>query len=140
KVNKEFRQDRYKDINAFEHHLVRNGTVIVKFFLNVSKDVQCKWFLERINDPTKYWKFSTSDIAERERWDDYMQAYQDMLNATSTKWAPWHVVPADHKWVSRGVVAKVLTTTIQSLDLHYPEVSPEKMRQIEEARKKLEKE
>jgi PPK2 family polyphosphate:nucleotide phosphotransferase len=140
KVNKDFWNDRYEDINAFERHLVRNGTVILKFFLNVSKEVQCKRFLERVNDPSKHWKFSGADIAERGHWDDYMQAYEDMLNATSTKWAPWYVVPADYKWVSRAVVAKVLTTTIDGLDLHYPEVPPEKEKQIEEARKKLEKE
>jgi PPK2 family polyphosphate:nucleotide phosphotransferase len=140
KVNKDFWNDRYEDINAFERHLVRNGTVILKFFLNVSKEVQCKRFLERINDPGKHWKFSGADIAERSYWDDYQQAYEDMLNATSTKWAPWYVVPADYKWVSRAVVAKVLTTTIDGLDLHYPEVPPEKLKQIDEARRKLEKE
>jgi PPK2 family polyphosphate:nucleotide phosphotransferase len=140
KVNKDFWNDRYEDINAFERHLVRNGTVILKFFLNVSKEVQCKRFVERINDPSKHWKFSGADIAERSYWDDYQQAYEDMLNATSTKWAPWYVVPADYKWVSRAVVAKVLTTTIDDLDLHYPEVPPERLKQIEESRKKLEKE
>ena len=138
KVNKEFWNDRYEDINAFERHLTRNGTVILKFFLNVSKDEQCKRFLDRINDPTKHWKFSAADIAERDHWDEYMEAYEDMLNATSTKGAPWYVVPADHKWVSRAVVARVIATTIHGLDLHYPEVTPEQRRRIEEARKKLE--
>ena len=139
KVNKDFWNDRYDDINAFERHLTRNGTVILKFFLNVSKDEQRKRFLERINDPTKHWKFSPSDIAERDHWRDYMDAFEDMLCATSTKWAPWHVVPADYKWVSRAVVAKILTTTIQGLDLRYPEVSPEQLKRIAEGRKKLEK-
>ena len=139
KVNKEFWAERYDDINAFERHLTRNGTVILKFFLNVSKAEQRRRFLERINDPAKHWKFSPSDIAERDHWGDYMDAFEDMLNATSTKWAPWHVVPADYKWVSRAVVAKILTTTIHGLELRYPEVLPEQRKRIEDARKKLEK-
>ena len=140
KVNKDFWNDRYDDINAFERHLTRNGTVILKFFLNVSKDEQRKRLLERIDDPSKHWKFSVSDVAERDYWDDYMDAYEDMLNATSTKWAPWYVIPADYKWATRALVAKIVATTIHDLDLRYPEVSPEKLRQIQEARKKLEKE
>jgi PPK2 family polyphosphate:nucleotide phosphotransferase len=138
KVNKEFWDNRYEDINAFERHLTRNGTVILKFFLNVSKDEQRKRFLDRVNDPTKHWKFSPADIAERDHWDEYMEAYEDMLNATSTKGAPWYVVPADHKWVSRAVVARVIASTIHGLDLHYPDVTPEQRKRIEEARKKLE--
>jgi PPK2 family polyphosphate:nucleotide phosphotransferase len=137
KVNKEFWDNRYEDINAFERHLTRNGTVILKFFLNVSKDEQRKRFLDRVNDPMKHWKFSPADIAERDHWDEYMEAYEDMLNATSTKGAPWYVVPADHKWVSRAVVARVIASTIHGLDLHYPDVMPEQRKRIEEARKKL---
>ena len=139
KVNKEFWEDRYDDINNFERHLTRNGTMVLKFFLYVSRDEQRKRFLERMTDPTKHWKFSASDLAERAHWEEYMSAYEDMLNATSTKWAAWHVIPADYKWVSRALVAKVLTTTIHGLDLHYPAVPADTMRQIEEARKKLEK-
>src|SRR5262245_39876160 len=139
KVSKQFWNDRYEDINAFERHLTRNGTAIVKLFLHVSKEEQRERFLARINDPKKHWKFSPADVAEREYWDKYMEAFEDMLGATSTKWAPWHVIPADYKWVSRAMVAYILATTIEHLDLHYPEVSPAKRKQIEEARKKLEK-
>jgi PPK2 family polyphosphate:nucleotide phosphotransferase len=139
KANKQFWSDRYEDINAFEQHLTRNGTAIVKFFLHVSKEEQRERFLARINDPRKHWKFSPADVAEREYWDDYMEAFEEMLGATSTKWAPWHVIPADYKWVSRAMVAYILATTIERLDLNYPDVSPAKRKQIEEARKKLEK-
>jgi PPK2 family polyphosphate:nucleotide phosphotransferase len=134
---KSFWEDRYSDINQFERHLTRNGTVILKFFLHLSKDEQRKRFLDRIKDPAKHWKFSASDLAEREFWDDYMNAYEDALSATSTRWAPWYVIPADHKWVSRALVAKILTTTIDSLDLKYPEVTTEKRQQIADAKKTL---
>ncbi len=128
---------RYQDINAFERHLARNGTVILKFFLNVSKDEQKRRFLERLDRPDKNWKFSPSDLAERAHWGDYMRAYSDCLSATSTKWAPWYVVPADHKWVARAVVADVITTTIRSLDLKYPEVTDEQREGLAEARRRL---
>jgi PPK2 family polyphosphate:nucleotide phosphotransferase len=128
---------RYEDINHFEHHLVRNGTVILKFFLHLSREEQRRRFLERIQDPNKHWKFSTSDLSERCHWDEYMQAYEDALNATSTDWAPWYVIPADHKWISRAMVAKIVTTTIEGLNLKYPEVSPEKRKQIAAAAKQL---
>jgi PPK2 family polyphosphate:nucleotide phosphotransferase len=137
---KAFWEARYEDINNFERHVSRNGTVILKFFLYVSKEEQRKRFLDRIKDPQKHWKFSAGDLAERAYWDDYMQAYEDALNATSTKWAPWYVIPADHKWVSRAMVAKILTTTIRSLNLQYPEVTPAQRKQIVEAKKKLRKE
>ncbi|MCI0683101.1 MAG: polyphosphate kinase 2 family protein [Gemmataceae bacterium] len=140
RVGKQFWNDRYEDINAFERHLTRNGTVVVKFFLHISKKEQRKRFLDRIEEPEKHWKFSPGDVAEREHWDDYMQAFEDMLNATSTTWAPWHVIPSDRKWVSRAIVAKILASTIDGLDLRYPETSPAKRRQIEDARKKLENE
>lgn len=133
-------RQRYEDINNFEQHLARNGTVIMKFFLNVSKEEQSRRFLERIEDPNKHWKFSDSDLAERGHWDDYMQAYQDALEATSTEHAPWYVIPADHKWVSRSLVAKVITTTIAGLDMKYPEVTADKKDRIAAARKQLEAE
>ena len=101
KVDDDFWADRFADINAFERHLTRNGTVILKFFLHLSKDEQRKRFLKRLKDPTKHWKFSPADLAERGFWDDYMKAYEKAINATSTKWAPWYIIPADHKWVSR---------------------------------------
>jgi PPK2 family polyphosphate:nucleotide phosphotransferase len=140
KVGKKFWEERYEDINSFERHLVRNGTVILKFFLNVSRDEQKRRFLERLDRPEKNWKFSPSDLAERGYWDDYMAAYEDALSATSTEWAPWYVIPADHKWVARAVVADIVTTAIQSLDLKYPEVTDAKRQLLAEARKKLDAE
>jgi PPK2 family polyphosphate:nucleotide phosphotransferase len=140
KRGKEFWEARYEDINAFERHLARNGTIILKFFLNVSKKEQKERFLERLNNPEKHWKFSAADVAERAFWDDYMEAYEDVLSATSTEWAPWYVVPADHKWVTRAVVADIVTSTIRSLDLRYPEVTPEQRQALAEARRKLDNE
>ena len=138
KPKKDVWQARYDDINNFERHLTQNGTVILKFFLHLSKEEQRKRFLERLNDPDKHWKFSDSDLKEREFWDDYMRAYEDCLSATSTEWATWHVIPADHKWVTRAMVATIITTAIQGLDLKYPEVTPEKQQQIAAAKKELE--
>ena len=132
--------DRFDDINAFERHLARNGTAIVKFFLNISQREQKNRFLDRIDKPDKHWKFSPSDVAERQCWDDYMKAYEEALAATSTAHAPWYVVPADKKWVSRAVVAAVLAGTIRNLGLEWPKVDAEKQRAIEAARKLLEAE
>jgi PPK2 family polyphosphate:nucleotide phosphotransferase len=140
KTGKKFWAQRYEDINAFERHLVRNGTLILKFFLNVSKEEQKARFLERLTRPEKNWKFSAADLAERDYWDAYMDAYEDALAATSTKWAPWYIIPADHKWVARAVVADIITTTIQSLDLRYPEVTEEQKKLLSVARAKLEAE
>lgn len=140
KVGKKFWEGRYEDINAFEQHLARNGTVVLKFFLNVSKDEQKRRFLERLDRPEKHWKFSPSDLAERGFWDDYMRVYEDAIAATSTDAAPWFVVPADYKWVTRAVVADVVTTTIRGLDLAYPEVSPAQKKLLAEARKQLDAE
>ena len=130
-------EGRFDDINAFERHLTRNGTVVLKFFLNVSREEQRKRFLARIDEPAKHWKFSAGDVAERGHWDEYMAAYEAMLAATSTGHAPWYVVPADRKWVSRAVVAAVLAGTIGRLGLEWPEVTADKKRSIEEARRKL---
>jgi PPK2 family polyphosphate:nucleotide phosphotransferase len=140
KFGDKFWRQRYQDINAFERHLVRNGTVVVKFFLNMSKEEQKRRFIERLSRPEKNWKFSPADLAERAHWGQYMRAYADCLSATSTKWAPWHVVPADHKWVSRAVVADIITTAIRSLDLKYPEVTGEDHARLAEARSRLEAE
>jgi PPK2 family polyphosphate:nucleotide phosphotransferase len=137
KIGNKFWSQRYEDINAFERHLHRNGTLILKFFLNVSKEEQKERFLERLNRPEKHWKFSTADLAERDYWDDYMQAYEDALRATSTKWAPWYVIPADNKWVTRAVVADIVTNAIQDLDLHYPEVAEEQKKLLSVAKEKL---
>jgi PPK2 family polyphosphate:nucleotide phosphotransferase len=138
--DKRFWEHRYDDINAFEKHLARNGTAIVKFFLNVSRDEQRQRFLDRINQPEKHWKFSASDVKEREYWDDYMDAYEECLSATSTKHAPWYVIPADHKWVTRALVGVILTETIKGLDLQWPEVTPEQKKAIVSAKKQLEAE
>jgi PPK2 family polyphosphate:nucleotide phosphotransferase len=140
KVNNDFWQARYEDINNFEKHLSRNGTKIVKFFLNISKEEQRGRFLDRINEPDKHWKMSPSDISERGHWDDYMDAFEQCIRATSTDHAPWYIIPANHKWVSRGLVANILVETIKSLGLKYPEVTPEKLKAIELAKKQLEAE
>ena len=140
KIDDDFWNDRYSDINALERHLTRNGTVVLKFFLNISKDEQRKRFIKRLEDPRKHWKFSAADLTERGFWDDYMKAYEHAITATSTKWAPWYIIPADHKWVTRGLVARILVTAINELDLQYPEVSPEQEAVIEQARRQLEAE
>ena len=140
KVGKRFWEERYEDINAFERHLVRNGTVVLKFFLNVSKGEQKRRFLERLDRPEKNWKFSTSDLTERGYWDNYMEVYEDAIGATSTEWAPWYVVPADYKWVTRAVVADVVTTAIRGLGLKYPEVTDAQRKLLADARKELEAE
>jgi PPK2 family polyphosphate:nucleotide phosphotransferase len=137
-VDKAFWNHRYDSIVSFEQHLVRNGTRILKFFLHLSKDEQRQRFLDRINDPGKHWKFSPSDLAERSYWDEYQKAYAAMLEATSTKQAPWYVIPADHKWVSRAMVAAVITRSIAELDLRPPQVTDERRQQIAEARQQLE--
>jgi PPK2 family polyphosphate:nucleotide phosphotransferase len=118
-----FWEQRFEDINAFERHLDRTGTKIVKFFLHVSKAAQKKRFLARLDEPHKEWKFNAADVAERARWDEYMAAYDDALSATSTPWAPWYAVPADHKWLTQALVAAILVDTIEGLDLRWPEVS-----------------
>ena len=135
-----FWQQRYEDINAFERHLDRNGTRIVKFFLHVSKKVQKQRFLARLDTPGKEWKFNAADVEERALWDDYMRAFDDALTATSTPWAPWYVIPADHKWLTQALVAQVLVETVTSLDLRWPEVSGAEHAANLEARKKLEAE
>ncbi|HWZ31206.1 MAG TPA: polyphosphate kinase 2 family protein [Bryobacteraceae bacterium] len=132
-------RQRYQDINAFEKHLVSNGTVILKFFLNISEREQRKRLLERLEDPTKHWKFSEADLAERAYWDKYMEAYQDAIGATSTEEAPWHIIPADHKWVSRWLVSEVLAKTIESLDLKFPRATKEKLAALNKAIKLLKK-
>jgi PPK2 family polyphosphate:nucleotide phosphotransferase len=140
KIDDDFWADRYADINGFERHLTRNGTVILKFFLHLSKDEQRKRFLKRLEDPTKHWKFAAGDLVERGYWDHYMKAYEEAIRATSTKWAPWYIIPADHKWVTRALVARIVSNTLESLDLRYPEVTDEQRTIIAESRKQLEAE
>src|SRR5262245_44400259 len=133
-VTKDIWKERYEDINAFERYLTRNGTVIRKFFLHASKEEQKQRFLDRLEEPEKNWKFSLQDVIEREHWDAYMQAYEDMIRSTSTEAAPWYVVPADHKWFTRVVVAEVIADTLESLNLTYPKVDAEKKKELEAAR------
>jgi len=134
---RQFWRERYEDINAFERHLVRNGTVILKFFLNISKAEQRRRLLQRIDARDKHWKFSIADLEERGYWDDYLDAYQDMLRATSTDWAPWHVIPADHKHVARAGVAAILSGTIRGLGLKLPPMTPADERRLRLARRRL---
>lgn len=131
---------RYREINNFEKYLHDNGTRIVKFFLHVSKDEQKKRFLERINTPAKNWKLSPADVKERAFWDDYEHAYEEMLSQTSTKHAPWYVVPADRKWFTRAVIADVLVKTMKSLHLHYPKPDKAHTEALAESKKVLEAE
>jgi PPK2 family polyphosphate:nucleotide phosphotransferase len=131
---------RYDDLNAFERHLDRNGTKVVKFFLHVGKTEQKRRFFARLDNPDKLWKFSAGDVAERAHWDAYMQAFEDAINATSTPWAPWYVIPADHKHVMQAMVARILVETIGALDLHWPTVSDEEHRANAAARAQLEAE
>jgi len=133
-------KDRYEDINSVERYLSRNGVVILKFFLHVSKKEQKERFLERIDTPEKNWKFSLEDVKERDRWNEYMEAYEDMINATSTRWAPWFVVPADRKWFTRVAIADIIVRTLKTLDLRYPVVSDEHKKELVAARKMLESE
>lgn len=128
---------RYDDINAFERHLVQNGTFIMKFFLHISREEQKKRLLDRLEDKEKYWKFALSDLAERQFWDDYQTAYEMMLSKTSTDTAPWYIIPADYKWIARSLIADIISTKIRSLDLMYPEVAEETLKQLEIAREKL---
>jgi PPK2 family polyphosphate:nucleotide phosphotransferase len=132
-----FWDDRYDDINRFERHLERNGTLVLKFFLNVSKKEQKKRFLERLENPEKHWKFSEADLKERAFWDQYQEAFEDTLSHTSTKWAPWWVIPADNKWVARAVVSAVLVNSIRGLGLKRPEVSTEQLAALGKARRQL---
>jgi len=133
----EFWQARYEDINAFERHMSRNGTVIVKFFLNVSKEQQAERFIKRLTHPDKHWKFSMDDLEKRTQWDDYQAAYQETIAHTSTPWAPWYVIPADNKWLMRGLVLSVICETIGSLDIGFPKVPPAQMKLFNQALKTL---
>lgn len=134
-VDDKFWQQRYRQINDFERHLFENGTIVIKFFLNVSKDEQEKRFLSRLDDESKNWKFSASDMKERAFWNDYMDAYSDMLTETSTDNAPWYVIPADNKWFMRYAVADIIYDRIKQLGLSYPTLTDKAKADIEDARK-----
>jgi PPK2 family polyphosphate:nucleotide phosphotransferase len=129
--------ERFRDIRNYEKYLSHNGIVVRKFFLHVSKKEQKKRFLERLENPEKNWKFSANDIRERAYWDDYMKAYEDMIRHTASKRAPWYVVPADNKWFTRIVVGAAIIETLDSLNLHYPEVSAQAREELEKARQEL---
>jgi PPK2 family polyphosphate:nucleotide phosphotransferase len=131
--------ERFDDIKAFERHLVRSGTRVVKVFLHISREEQRRRFLARLEDPSKHWKFSAADVREREFFDDYRRAYEAALTATSTRWAPWHVVPADHKHRARALVGGILVDAVDALDLRLPELPAEQRRALEEARRSLER-
>jgi len=136
-ITKNIWEERFQDICSFERYLSRNGVVIRKFFLNISKKEQKKRFLDRLDQPEKNWKFSTADLHERERWDDYMTAYEEMIANTSTPHAPWFVIPADNKWFTRLAVAAAIVDTLEELDLAYPKVDAQKKKELESARKML---
>ena len=133
-------KQRFEEINNFEKYLFNNGVIVLKFFLNVSKSVQKRRFLERIESPEKNWKLSVSDVRERAFWDDYMDAYEQVFNHTSTEFAPWYIVPADRKWFTRLVVADIICQKLQELNLQYPQMSEEHKQQLLAAKKTLEAE
>lgn len=137
-INDGFWEDRYRSINEMERHLSLNGTVILKFFLHVSKKEQKQRFLKRIHRKDKNWKFTTSDVKEREHWDEYQVAFEKAISHTSTEYAPWYIIPADHKWFMRTAVSEIVVEKMKSLDLHYPRVTPKQKEEIEEARVLLE--
>lgn len=137
---KKFWKNRYESINDFERHLTRNGTRVIKFFLNVSRDEQKRRLLERIDDPKKNWKFEVGDLVERDLWDKYMDAFESMLRETSTKQAPWYVIPADKKWICRGLVADILAYEIRHLNLEFPTISDEQRNVLQRCKQQLESE
>jgi PPK2 family polyphosphate:nucleotide phosphotransferase len=136
-ITKHIWDDRYEDINAFEKFLARNGVVIRKFFLHISKEEQRKRFLERLEDSKKNWKFSMDDIKERKFWSDYQEAYEEMVQSTSTKRAPWYVVPADNKWYARLVIASAIIDVLNGLDLEFPDIDNDKKKELEAIREAL---
>jgi PPK2 family polyphosphate:nucleotide phosphotransferase len=136
-VTKDIWRERFEDISAFERHVARNGTVILKFFLNVSKEEQRERFLDRLEQPGKNWKFSMGDIAERALWGKYQAAYQDMIRHTSTRHAPWHIVPADHKWFARVVIGSTIVAALDKLDLHFPKVDKADLSEFKQVRQAL---
>jgi PPK2 family polyphosphate:nucleotide phosphotransferase len=136
-VTKNIWRERFEDISAFEHYLARNGTVILKFFLNISKEEQRKRFLDRLEQPSKNWKFSMDDIAERALWPRYMAVYQDIVRHTSTEVAPWYVVPADHKWFARLVIGSAIVSTLDTLNLRFPRADKASLQEFKQVRKAL---
>jgi len=136
-IGKNIWEERFEDIRSFERHMARSGTVIRKFFLHVSKKEQRRRFLARLDEPEKNWKFSAADIRERQCWDAYQEAYEEMIRNTTSEHAPWYVVPADNKWFTRLVASTVIVSTLESLDLAYPKVDEAKRKELEAAKKQL---
>jgi PPK2 family polyphosphate:nucleotide phosphotransferase len=136
-ITRDIWRERFEDISCFERHLARNGTVILKFFLNVSRQEQRERFLDRLEDPAKNWKFNMGDIAERALWAKYQAAYQDMIRHTSTHHAPWHIVPADHKWFARVVIGSTIVAALDRLDLHFPVVDKAERSEFKQVRQAL---
>ena len=136
-ITKHISEQRYEDINAFEHYLTHNGVVIRKFFLHISKKEQKKRFLERLEDSKKNWKFSMADAKERGFWNDYQEAYEEMIQNTAAKHSPWYIVPADNKWYTQLIVASAIITTLEELDLSFPDVDKEKKEELERVRESL---
>ena len=136
-ITKDLWQERFEDINAFERHLMRNGVLVRKFFLHLSKAEQRRRFLSRLEDPNKHWKFSPADVRERQKWGAYMRAYEEVIRHTATDYSPWYVVPADHKWFTRMVVAEVIVDALESLELSYPKVSAAKRKELAAVRSAL---
>jgi PPK2 family polyphosphate:nucleotide phosphotransferase len=136
-ITKHIWEQRYEDVNAFERYLTHNGVVIRKFFLHISKNEQKKRFLERLEDSKKNWKFSMADVKERGYWNDYQEAYEEMIQNTAAKHAPWYVVPADNKWYTQLIVASAIITTLEELDLSFPDVDKEKKKELERVRESL---
>ena len=136
-IDPDFWKRRYRQINDFERYLTENGTIVLKFFLNVSKAEQKNRFMERLDDASKNWKFSSADIKERQFWEDYMNAYADVLTETSTELAPWYIIPADNKWFMRYAVGRIICDRMQQLDLHYPKLSKEGLERLEECKKSV---
>jgi PPK2 family polyphosphate:nucleotide phosphotransferase len=139
-ISKKIWDDRFEDIRAFERYLTRNGTIVRKFFLNVSQEEQKRRFLERLDEPEKNWKFQASDISERQHWDEYMRCYEDMIRRTASEDAPWYVVPADHKWFTRLIVADAIIEALEGLKLRYPTVESQARKTLAAARAVLENE
>jgi polyphosphate kinase 2 (PPK2 family) len=137
RVTRRIWRERFEDINGFERHLWRNGTIIRKFYLHISREEQRRRLLERLENPAKYWKYSPADLQERERWDAYRRAYEDALAATSHRHAPWYVVPADHKWFAQVLVAEIVVQALEALDLSFPRLSASQKRALVSARRKL---
>lgn len=137
---KDLWQQRFGQINDFERYLVQNGVEILKFFLNVSKEEQRQRFLARLNTPEKHWKFARGDVRERDHWDDYRKAFEEVFNHTSTRWAPWHIIPADHKWFTHAAIADIIVAKLKSMSLEYPTVTKARLTELAEARKLLESE